>query len=372
MSDYQKTRRRRRSRLPRAQRTLLAALVAVAAMLAAWSGYAAHSPATPIESYEIAPQAGGAFANVVDSHSPALPGRANYNYSVIPGGAHSAQELAHAIETDVVVADHYRDVDPQTMRPERVAAERYAYVSYRKNDRVFWTKNKVRIYEGETVLSNGQTEIRARCGNAISLAPLLPTSEDEPDEAQFDALTDVGPLVVTFNMTPAGLPFVTAPSLADGEVVAPPLDSFLPVGVGGFATGPMGAAIVGIPGDSGSGFAAPPIDEPVDDSSVLGDPSDFDPFDPSDPFVPGDQSNPPDSDILVLQPLLEPDLFPDPDPGGPTVRQVSTDNPTPVPEPASLLLFGSGIAALLARRARVKSNERDAVTVPQGRSPGCL
>ena len=98
-------------------------------------------------------------------------GRANYNYSVIPGGARNPQELAHAMQTDSVVAEHYRDVDPSTMRPERVSANRLAYVSYRKNDQVFWTKNKVRIYEGETILTDGDREIRGRCGNAISMAP---------------------------------------------------------------------------------------------------------------------------------------------------------------------------------------------------------
>ena len=57
-----------------------------------------------------------------------------------------------------MVADHYRGVDPETMRAETAPAERLAYVSYRKNDRVFWTKNKARIYEGETILTDGQTE----------------------------------------------------------------------------------------------------------------------------------------------------------------------------------------------------------------------
>ena len=141
-----------------------------------------------------------------------LPARPNYNYSVIPGGARNAQELAHAIQTDEVVADHYRDVDPSTMRPQTVSVERMAHVSYRINDRVFWTKKPVRIYEGETILTNGETEIRARCGNAISMAPLLPTSDDEPESTEFDALTDTGPTLVAFDLTPIGHAISARPS----------------------------------------------------------------------------------------------------------------------------------------------------------------
>ncbi|HEX8029702.1 MAG TPA: hypothetical protein VF491_14610, partial [Vicinamibacterales bacterium] len=172
-------------------------------------------------------------------------GRANYNYSVIPGGARNPQELAHAMQTDSVVADHYRDVDPASMRPERMPADRLAYVSYRKNDQVFWTKNKVRIYEGETILTNGDAQIRGRCGNAISMAPMLPTADDEPDTAVFDALTDVGPKLVAFDLTPWGVPFMGG--VPAGEVIVPPVSP-------GFA-GPMGfgGAGGGVGGGSGEG-----------------------------------------------------------------------------------------------------------------------
>ena len=139
-------------------------------------------------------------ANATAFDAVSVPAGPNYNYSVIPGGARNAQELARAIQTDDVVADHYRDVDPSTMHPQTVPVERMAHVSYRLNDRVFWTKKPVRIYEGETILTNGETEIRARCGNAISMAPLLPTSDEEPESTELDALTDTGPLLVAFDL----------------------------------------------------------------------------------------------------------------------------------------------------------------------------
>jgi hypothetical protein len=71
------------------------------------------------------------------------------------------------------------------------------------------------------------------------------------------------------------------------------------------------------------------------------DPSGFDPsgFDPSgsDPF---------DLGPLVLQPLLGPDVDP---------TTFSATDPAPVPEPATLVLLGSGIAGLLARHRRQRS-----------------
>ncbi len=120
--------------------------------------------------------------------------RPNYNYSVIPGGAFTGHELQRAVDRDAVVAEHYSDVNASTMRPEILKADRMAYVSYRLGSRVYWTSKKVRIRSGETILTNGQTQIRARCGNCISMEPLMPTSADEPDAMQLDALSDSGPM----------------------------------------------------------------------------------------------------------------------------------------------------------------------------------
>lgn len=331
----------------------------------------------------------------------------NYNYSVIPGGARNAQELARAIQTDEVVADHYRDVDPSTMHPQTVSVERMAHVSYRINDRVFWTKKPVRIYEGETILTNGETEIRARCGNAISMAPLLPTSDEEPESTEFDALTDTGPMLVAFDLTPAGVPSALAASLGDvggdPQLVAPPVTPF-GVGAGGYASGAIGgqanertpedsppdiasassgsctptsgvnAATVNLHGQRSGDLAVgdpcevdlPEPDSELDSSELgpdpfgfgpsgfgpsgLGpsgfDPSGFDPsgFDPSgfDPLG----FDPPGLAPLVLQPLLGPDADP---------TTFAATNAAPVPEPATLLLFGSGLAGLLARHRRQKS-----------------
>ena len=63
-------------------------------------------------------------------------------------------------------------------------------MSYRIGDEIFWTKQKVRLQQGETILTDGVHHIRARCGNCIAFAPMEPTADDEPDEMEFDALAD--------------------------------------------------------------------------------------------------------------------------------------------------------------------------------------
>jgi hypothetical protein len=161
-------------------------------------------------------------ARTITVSEPRTPRGPTFNYSVIPGGARNQRELARAINLDPVVADHYRDVDRATMRPVFVRSDRLAYVSYRLHDRVYWTKHRVRIFQGERILTNGQTEIRARCGNCISMSPLLPTSDEEPPPPEFDALIDdVAPLLVWWNFNGFG-----APPAVDGSPVNAPRQFF--------------------------------------------------------------------------------------------------------------------------------------------------
>jgi hypothetical protein len=92
---------------------------------------------------------------------------------------------------DKVVAEHYSAFEASKATVRTVDKPRAVYVSYRKGDKVFWTAKKLQLAEGETVLSDGQNEIRTRCGNRISDVPRLPVEANGPSEEELDASVDV-------------------------------------------------------------------------------------------------------------------------------------------------------------------------------------
>jgi hypothetical protein len=105
-----------------------------------------------------------------------------YPYSVIPGGAHSRRELSEAVQREPVVATHYVDFSFGKAHVIRLTHERQAYVSYRLGNQIYWTKKKLTLRKGETILSDGKHLARTRCGNRISEVPTGPTSPSEPAE----------------------------------------------------------------------------------------------------------------------------------------------------------------------------------------------
>ena len=109
-----------------------------------------------------------------------------YPYSVVPGGVASQAELQRVIRTDRVVAAHYASFDARKARPIVVDKPRAVHVSYRKGDQVFWTAHKVTLSPGETLLSDGQNEMRARCANRISDLPQYPVEAHRPAMEELD------------------------------------------------------------------------------------------------------------------------------------------------------------------------------------------
>jgi hypothetical protein len=167
------------------QRVAVAALLAVAGCVAfllhqqprqpGQAGVTVAAPAAPMP----------AVLRVAAEAAPAEARRV-YPYSIVPGGVTDRIELARAVMADRVVAAHYAGfaIDKASLRT--VDKARAVYVSYRKGDQVYWTARKVMLNEGESVLSDGQNEIRARCGNRISDTPQLPVEVKGPDEHELD------------------------------------------------------------------------------------------------------------------------------------------------------------------------------------------
>jgi uncharacterized membrane protein YgcG len=148
--------------------------------------------------------------------------RHRYRHSVIAGGALTREELAAAMREDAVVANHHRAVNIDRVRAIVTAAPRMAYVSYRIGHRVYWTRKPVQIPAGETLLTDGVTEIRARCGNGVSDVAREPVSDVEPlaaelDDVEGDSSTS-GERTLS-NTAPAGTPFVPFFHLAQESVL---------------------------------------------------------------------------------------------------------------------------------------------------------
>jgi hypothetical protein len=237
---------------------------------------------------------------------PRVPARPAFRHSVVPRGAYTADEVAAAMSRDRVVATHYSGVNLQELRAERQPEVLPVYMSYRIGDEIFWTKQKVGLKQGETILTDGVNHIRARCGNRVAFAPMEPTADDEPDDMEFDVLTDDSEVVVPVDterlpQPVAGIPFVSIPG--------PSPDPFSPAD-------PIEVGSIGIPVD---GYRADRPEVPFTYPSLQ---------DSRDPGDPGDPGNPHQSIFLP------------------------TEDPVVAPEPATLLLVGGGLAALLTRRHR--------------------
>ena len=235
--------------------------------------------------------------------------------------------------------------------------DKFVHVSYRQGDQIFWTNNKVLLRQGETILTDGTTRIRARCGNCISEQPLLPTSDSEPDVVEFDRLVDETPsspvtapvaaLVRPMTTAPGG---TGAPALAAAETGGP-LAAAQP-GVGGPAM-PLALGRTGVGGPIALASSTPSAGVAGRESPpIVGTPSPFglDPFVPGDDLVPGTQ--------LFAVPGTQ--VFPEPTPfgiGGDPPSPGMPANPVPVPEPGTLLLVGTGVAAMI-QRLRSRARQR--------------
>jgi len=106
--------------------------------------------------------------------------RVIYPYSVIRGGVRSGEELAREMDRDAVVAAHFAAFDSSEARIERVRDEKMVHVSYRIQNQIFWTAKKVKLPQGENLITDGTTLARTRCGNRVSLEQQQPVSPDEP------------------------------------------------------------------------------------------------------------------------------------------------------------------------------------------------
>jgi hypothetical protein len=138
----------------------------------------------PVASSSRSPVVTGGTQSVLTGSAESLyiasrPGRPAYAYSVIPGGVGSAEELRQISDHDPVVA-YFQGFDYEHAHLVTVSEKQLMYVAYRKGDKVYWTRKKVALHPGETLISDGKIVARTRCGNRVAVAPLGPPGIMDP------------------------------------------------------------------------------------------------------------------------------------------------------------------------------------------------
>jgi hypothetical protein len=120
-----------------------------------------------------------------------------YRYSLIPGGVESLEQLQKTMQRDPVVAEHFRGFDFQRAHLVQVSETQSMHVAYRLGDKVYWTRKKVTLHPGETLISDGKITARTRCGNRIAAVPLGAHAMLDPYEGDLDR-----PLLASAMVTP--------------------------------------------------------------------------------------------------------------------------------------------------------------------------
>ena len=243
-SNSQKVIRRRRTRRHRRNRLIRRALlVVVCGTLAYGLSFLSLEQLSPSlfrassrssESDRLSAEASrNLFLAVQQESLRQTENRPVYPYSVVPGGVRDAHELKLAAQRDPVVAAHYAGFDYDHARVVRLVLARTAYVSYRIGNKIYWTRHRISLKPGETVITDGKITARTRCANRIEEIPQQATSQSEPSAANF--LEPISPATGTAIANPP-VPFQSSllnrPAMP-GFGPAPPLSTYDPLGGGG-------------------------------------------------------------------------------------------------------------------------------------------
>src|SRR3984885_13333859 len=194
-----------------------------------------------------------------------------YPYSVIPGGVRNSAELRNAVAHDEVVARHYSDFDLRKVRVARLQQARSVFVSYRIAGQIFWTKNRLTLRAGETVVTDGEHMARTRCGNRISEAPVGSVLNTEPLPEAMEIPAAGGLLAAPESSlelplaAPPATTIVVPPPETPASIFIPIIPPLFPIGgtpsSPGIPTGPLPPPN-GSPAPSGPPTTPPPVTPP--------------------------------------------------------------------------------------------------------------
>jgi hypothetical protein len=184
---------RHRQHRTRTRTWFLVTLLFAATAVVTWQ-FSRQQPVAGLSRLPASPasQSGLPYAKSVRSMSAgslyvaSRPNRPAYPYSVIPGGVGSVEELREIAEHDPVVANHFLGFDYRQAHLVAVSGKQSMYVAYRQGNKVYWTRKKIALHPGETLISDGKIVARTRCGNRVAVAPLGPPALIDPLEADFN------------------------------------------------------------------------------------------------------------------------------------------------------------------------------------------
>ena len=232
---------------------------------------------------------------------------------------------------------HYAGFDVAAAHVVRVEQSRLVHVSYRVGDKIFWTKNKVRLAAGEDLLSDGTHLVRTRCGNRIADEPEGPVLDNEPAPEVLDALMVSAEDLIDqpVNMVAVGNAVFLAP-LAAAATAAQPSEVRLASNIQSMTPLPL---IPFLNLSSPRGLAQLPLPVSVDAPAVGPSKAPVADFD-----VPG-TSAPESPAQFPLGPTI-----------GPQIVSPAAAPPTPIPEPGSASLAVLALAVLALARRRVRSS----------------
>ncbi len=147
-----------------------------------------------------------------------------YPFSIVPGGVENLDEAKRAMQ-DRTIQANYSEVDFANLRQVKLKKDLSGYVSYRWDEKIYWTSSQVTLRAGETVFTDGVYLVRARCLNSFSPFLMLPIQSNEPTEQVFDTPAEIPVIAYSFPKDS-----VSAPELPlSPEVLTPSVPIFPPV-----------------------------------------------------------------------------------------------------------------------------------------------
>ncbi len=128
-----------------------------------------------------------------------------YPFSIVPGGAENLDEARRAMK-DPTIQSNYADVDFTNLRQVKLKKSLSGYVSYRWDDKIYWTSRQLTLRAGETVFTDGIYLVRGRCLNSYSPFPMLPIQPNEPTEQVLDTPVEIPVIAYSFPKFPVFVP----------------------------------------------------------------------------------------------------------------------------------------------------------------------